>query len=285
MGTILERNLSEERKEFYIDVLVSYFQEQHKNDDSTAIPKMVEAYKKKISQNHPSEIREDFLYQSGIALDQYLDPAFIEYDSIDENGNIILISLSQSCILPYLYKDSLSLEEVAAIYTLIKPKVLNTKFIEGTKYGLFNMALVKEFYFLLEVLKKGVEKGDIKDKNNFLSYREFFIRNNLICNFIEQCLISEGFVKESITNKSQKEAKERILQQASQELNNNNASKIQRKLNNVLKLLYYMAEDKYSHEKGDEQSTAKRLETLSENKAQTIQKWLEDAAFLIQDDK
>jgi hypothetical protein len=64
-----------------------------------------------------------------------------------------------------------------------------------------------------------------------------------------------------------------------------NESQAQRKINNLLKILYYMAEDKYGHKEGDERATANKLEALSGNSAQTIQGWLQDSAFLIQDDK
>jgi hypothetical protein len=66
--------------------------------------------------------------------------------------------------------------------------------------------------------------------------------------------------------------------------NINNESQTQRKLNNVLKLLFYISEDKFNHSHGKEKETANKLETFSPVGKQSIKSWLVEGYELVKKD-
>ena len=60
-------------------------------------------------------------------------------------------------------------------------------------------------------------------------------------------------------------------------------SQTKRKLNNVLKTLYYICEDKFNHNLGNEKLTSNKLLEYSDVSKQTLENWLEEASQLIKE--
>lgn len=297
-GALIERNIQEERKEIYIDRLSYYFKDEHiDNESASTIVKMMGGFKKKLYDAESYYVYNQFIQKSCNKLQEIINTKISHYDEVTRvHLWLPLVELTKKDFFPYCYKDNVSLEDAAALYIMTIPKIINCSFVEEHKDILIDCDLIKEFYFLLELLKKGVEERKLKHEDTILAYRNFLLQYNIVISDIESWLKEEGIIDKTFFQKAiihefglnNDDEDYEFVQESKVHIHNKpdnkNESKRQKKLNNVLKLLYYMAEDKYNHKQGEEANTAKKLSSLSGHSAQTIEGWLVDAAFLTQDD-
>lgn len=198
-AALLERNVLAERKAFYINELVEIFKEEHvDNENPATLVKMLDGYRAKLYETKEDEVYSSFLRRTQSKLQKLIDTKISRYDAINNvNIYIPLFDLSHSELLPYCYRDDVTLEEAAAIYVLATPKIFNCGFIEEYKHLLIDCAFVKEFYFLLGLLKRGVEQRKLQNSNALLTCRNFLLQYNIVLYDVEYCLKGEKIIDET----------------------------------------------------------------------------------------
>jgi hypothetical protein len=172
-----------------------------------------------------------------------------------------------------------SLEEAIALAFTKNPEIVNWEKIEEHPESYF----VKEYAKIAELVRRAKESNELYDPikpEDFIAWTESY--NIPFSNELKNMVMRRS--EEDIDWKTKYEELEKQLLENNKlrgmnlDTANKSTSQIRRKLNNVLKTLYYLAENKLSHKPGNESLTANKILTIIESKISkdSVENYLKD---------
>ena len=159
------------------------------------------------------------------------------------------------------------------------PEIVNWEKIEEHPESYF----VKEYAKISELVRRAKESNELYDPikpEDFIAWTESY--NIPFSNELKNMVMRRS--EEYIDWKTKYEELEKQLLENNKlrgmnlDTANKSTSQIRRKLNNVLKTLYYLAENKLSHKPGNESLTANKILTIIESKISkdSVENYLKD---------
>lgn len=290
-----------ERKQYYENAIINLLQKKYIETESLeVINELINDEKKKIKESSFYKIRESFL---DYAINDFEDVVFAiraenykKNRSIATNGFLISVSTCKA----WLYK-ALTVSDFVKLFLTIDPKEITQDFLEENKKDFCGSEIINEYIFIKNLLTEIIDKNNIKTPMRFNQYKKILLDEGILQDRDKELKLEieqeererkerrqqeekqdDNLVTENLSLKYQQE---KSITDKKEPPKKSNDSQCQRKLNNVLKLLYYIACEKYEHEEGREKETSQKFETLCTTHKTTIEKWLNDAADLVQDDE